>query len=157
SGVGQSPCIMSSRCGLRLSDSRTSRNSNGVAKPIVCAELADNPGWEGSRCNWRPRSRCRKMGKQLAFVGELMNPIVLRDPDEARHFLLQGLWFQRAIHPGVATVSRALNWALTIADAGQPLPPTGFVADLGHVAFGLDRERRTRRDAVQIPGLPPNF
>src|SRR3954464_6209124 len=86
-----------------------------------------------------------------------MDPIVLRDPEEARRFLLQGLWFQRAMHPGAATVPHALEWALIIADAGQPLPPTGVVADLGHVALGRDRESRSRKDPVQIPGIPPSL
>ena len=32
-----------------------------------------------------------------------------------------------------------LEWALEIASSGDPLPPVGFVADIGAAAFGLDR------------------
>ena len=38
---------------------------------------------------------------------------------------------------------------------GQPLPPVGVVADLGHAAFGADRDARAPREPVVIPGLPP--
>jgi hypothetical protein len=86
-----------------------------------------------------------------------MDPVILRDPEAARQFLLQGLWFQRAMHPGVATVPHALEWSLAIADAGQPLPPVGFVADLGHVALGKDREGRAHKESVTLPGVPPGL
>src|SRR5437763_11268629 len=76
----------------------------------------------------------------------------LRDPDEARKFLLQGLWLQRAVPPAAGTVRPALEWALEVASAGNPLPPVGFVADVGLVAFGQDREARPR-DALPVPGL----
>ncbi len=85
-----------------------------------------------------------------------MSVIVLRDPDEAQRFLLQGLWFQRAVPPVAGTVKSALEWALEIAAGGQPLPPTGIVADFGHAAYGSDREARPR-DHIQIPGLPPGL
>jgi hypothetical protein len=81
----------------------------------------------------------------------------LRDLDEARRFLLQGLWLQRVLPPSPATVRAALEWCLEIASAGQPLPPTGFVADAGHVAFGLDWEARVRREDRPVPGVPPGL
>jgi len=59
----------------------------------------------------------------------------LRDPDAARRFLLQGLWMQRLRPPVVETVQRVLEWALEIASGGGPLPPLGFVADVGHLAL----------------------
>ena len=65
-----------------------------------------------------------------------MAPIILRDPDEARQYLLQGLWLQKALYPNAASATNALTWSLVITDTGQPLPPTGFVADLGHLAPG---------------------
>jgi hypothetical protein len=86
-----------------------------------------------------------------------MDPIILRDQDAARQYLLQGLWFQRAVHPAAATVIHALEWSLTIADAGQPLPPPGFVADIGHAALGIDRENKSPKDAAIIPGWPPGI
>lgn len=84
-----------------------------------------------------------------------MNVVILRDPDEAQRFLVQGLWLQRAVPPAAGTVRHTLEWALEVAAGGQPLPPVGVVADLGHAAFGADRDARTSREPVTIPGLPP--
>jgi hypothetical protein len=84
-----------------------------------------------------------------------MNVVILRDPDEAQRFLLQGLWLQRAVPPTAATVRHVLEWALEITGGGQPLPPVGVVADLGHAAFGADQDARASREAVSLPGLPP--
>lgn len=85
-----------------------------------------------------------------------MNSYELRNLDEARHFLLQGLWWQRVVAPAKENVKEALEWAMEIASSGNPLPPVGFVADLGHVAFGLDWEGRENRQALAIPSLPMN-
>lgn len=82
-----------------------------------------------------------------------MNSHEVRDLDEARRFVLQGLWWQRVMPPSAETVRPALEWALEIASAGQPLPPLGFIADLGHVAFGMDWDAR-QRNARVIPALP---
>src|SRR5438874_277445 len=81
----------------------------------------------------------------------------LRDSDEARRFLAQGLWWQRVLPPSAGMVRQVLEWALEAASAGQPLPPVGFVADLGHVAFGLDWELRPGREPPAVPGLPINL
>jgi vWA domain found in the FtsH ternary systems/N-terminal helical region fused to the FtsH ternary system vWA domain len=86
-----------------------------------------------------------------------MDIVILRDPESAQRYLLQGLWLQRAIAPSAGAVKPALEWALEIAGGGQPLPPVGFVADLGHAAFGADREVRAPRDLTTIPGLPPGL
>lgn len=86
-----------------------------------------------------------------------MNVVVLRDPDEAQRFLLQGLWLQRAVPPSASNVKHVLEWSLEIAAGGQPLPPVGVVADLGHVALGSDRDTRSPREPVVIPGLPPTL
>jgi hypothetical protein len=82
-----------------------------------------------------------------------MSRYELRDSDEARRFLLQGLWWQRVLPPSPAHVRAALEWALEIASSGQDLPPTGFLADLGHVAFGQDQEVPAIREAPP-PQLP---
>jgi hypothetical protein len=81
----------------------------------------------------------------------------LRDLEEARLFLLQGLWWQRVMPPAPALVRPALEWMLEIASAGQPLPAPGFVADLGHAAFGHDWEARSSRQHAAIPALPSNL
>jgi hypothetical protein len=83
-----------------------------------------------------------------------MDAIELRNLDDARKYLLQGLWQQRTVAPSAATVRPALEWALEIAAGGDPLPPVGFVADLGQAAFSLDRGGRAGREAVWIPGMP---
>jgi len=92
------------------------------------------------------------------YNGEVMTDTYeLRDSDEARRFLAQGLWWQRVLPPSAGTVRPVLEWALEAASAGQPLPPVGFVADLGHVAFGLDWELRPGREPPAVPGLPINL
>jgi len=84
-----------------------------------------------------------------------MNVVILRDADEAQRFLLQGLWLQRTVPPVGSTVKHILEWTLEIAAGGQPLPPIGVVADLGHAAYGADRDARAPREHLALPGLPP--
>jgi hypothetical protein len=83
-----------------------------------------------------------------------MDPVELRDLDAARQFVLQGLRLQRAVPVTTASVRTALEWALTVAASGQPLPSVGFVADLGHVLLGADREFRPSRSTAESVGLP---
>src|SRR5947209_5271947 len=83
-----------------------------------------------------------------------MNAIELRDLDQARRFLVQGLWLQRVVPPVPDTVKPVLDWALEAAGQGLPLPPLGFLADLGHTAFRLDLESRPGREAALVEGLP---
>jgi hypothetical protein len=78
----------------------------------------------------------------------------LRDLDLARTFMVQGVRLQQVVSPSPAALGRALGWALEIAAAGQPLPPPGFVADLGHSAFGLDLTQRRDREGSPGSGLP---
>lgn len=78
----------------------------------------------------------------------------LRDLDAAKRYVLEGLWLQRAVQPTAATVRPALEWAMEIASSGHPLPPAGFVADVGHIAFGADAEYRMK-DPLHVPGWPP--
>ncbi len=85
-----------------------------------------------------------------------MNDYELRDADEARVFLIQGLLWQSVIPPGKANVKQPLEWAMEIASRGDPLPPIGFLADLGHIAFGLDWEGREVRDSLSLAALPIN-
>ena len=83
-----------------------------------------------------------------------MEPIELRDLDAARRYILEGLWLQRAVKPTAKTVRPALEWAMEIASGGHPLPPIGFVADVGHVAFGVDADQRMK-EPVPVAGWPP--
>jgi vWA domain found in the FtsH ternary systems/N-terminal helical region fused to the FtsH ternary system vWA domain len=99
------------------------------------------------------------MNGESGYTGTLepMNSYELRDLAEARQFLLQGLWWQRVAPPGKGNVREALEWAMEIASSGQPLPPIGFVADLGHVAFGMDWEGRDSHNTLSVPALPINL
>src|SRR5262245_26853705 len=88
---------------------------------------------------------------------DLMKVEILRDPEQTQRFLLQGLWFQRAVAPSGTTVKQILEWALEITAGGQPLLPLGVIADLGHAAFGADLDARVSRELPIIPGLPPTL
>jgi hypothetical protein len=80
----------------------------------------------------------------------------IRDSSDARRFLYQGLWWQRVQPPAAATVRPILSWVKEVAAGGQPLPPVGFLADLGHLAIGEDQESRVGREGVMVPALPSN-
>ncbi len=77
----------------------------------------------------------------------------MRDLETARRYIQEGLWLQRAINPNASTVRSTLEWAMEIASSGQPLPPIGFVADVGHIALGADVEHRLK-ESLHIPGWP---
>ena len=85
-----------------------------------------------------------------------MEPIEIRDLHEARRYVAEGLWLQRAVAPAPETVRPALEWAMEIASEGQPLPPIGFIADVGHIALGADVEIK-RKLPLAIRGLPPGW
>jgi hypothetical protein len=78
--------------------------------------------------------------------------------DEARRFVHQGLWMQRRLIPPSASHVRAiLEWSLEIASAGAPLPPIGFVADIGLEVFDMARgEQRTPQQGATF-GLAPTL
>lgn len=82
-----------------------------------------------------------------------MDVVELRNLDEARDYIVQGLWLQRVVNPAPTLVRYALEWALEIASQGHPLSPVGFVADLGNHIYGLDRGRQTK-DHPEVPGWP---
>src|SRR5688572_26553834 len=83
-----------------------------------------------------------------------MTIYAVRDGDEARRFVYQGLWLQRVMAPTAATVVPTRQWALEVASEATPLPPLGFIADLGHAAFGMDWEGRTHRTPFDFHNLP---
>jgi hypothetical protein len=86
-----------------------------------------------------------------------MATYTIRDPTEARRFVQQGLWWQRVVAPTAGRVCAVLEWARELASGGEPLPPPGFVADLGHLALGVGDE--PRRPAARAPEgrLPINL
>jgi hypothetical protein len=81
----------------------------------------------------------------------------LRDSVRARQFLLQGLWWQRVQQPCAATVRTILGWVKEVVSGGQPLPPVGFLADLGFLSLGEDLDPRPGRDAPNLASLPINL
>ena len=81
-----------------------------------------------------------------------MEPIELRDLDLARRYVVEGLWLQRAVKPAASTVRSILEWAMEVASGGHPLPPVGFIADVGHIAFGADAEHR-QKESLQVARL----
>jgi hypothetical protein len=52
-------------------------------------------------------------------------------------------------------VAPALEWALEIAAHGCPLPPIGFVADIGHLALGQEAGARPSRENTSTGGAFP--
>jgi hypothetical protein len=86
-----------------------------------------------------------------------MRTYEIRDLDQARRFVVQGLWWQRVLPPQAGTVREVLEWAKELASLGHPLPPVGFLADVGHIAFVMDWEGRAPRDAAAVPALPVNL
>ncbi len=79
----------------------------------------------------------------------------LRDPGEARRFLLQGLWFQCVLPPAAAGVRPALALALEMSAAGYPLLPVGCIADVGNAAVNVNSH--TTRALIPLPGVPANL
>lgn len=72
-------------------------------------------------------------------VWPTMSSYEIRDPDDARQQILQGLLLSRCAPLSEARVTAALTWAMEIVSDGSPLPPLGFIADVGHVALGALR------------------
>src|SRR5262245_31788382 len=86
-----------------------------------------------------------------------MSTHVLRDLDQARKFILQGLLLQRRLVPPPPEIVRTvMEWALEIASGGEPLPPVGLVADVGVETFDMARGQPARGQAAQV-GLPPTL
>ena len=89
-----------------------------------------------------------------------MSRYELRDTEEARRFVLQGLWWQRVLPPRPSSVRPTLEWALEIASLGLDLPPIGFLADLGHVALGEPAALTAGTPVGEVhpaPALPINL
>ena len=78
----------------------------------------------------------------------------IRDPAEARRFLAQGLWLQRVSRPSASTVASALRWSTELASGGEPIPPVGFVADLGNIALSGFHDLTRVGVFPEVPGWP---
>jgi len=75
----------------------------------------------------------------------------IRDPVQARIYVLQGLWLPRAFAPHPKWVKASLSWAFETLSEGYPVPPLGLIADIGYAALtphgGLNQRLR------EIPGF----
>ncbi len=81
----------------------------------------------------------------------------IHEAAEARRFLAQGLWLQRVSAPVASAVGPALRWAMEVVSSGDPLPPVGVVADVGHLVLGTDHDAEaspTRHGPREVPGWP---
>ena len=82
-----------------------------------------------------------------------MSVTEIRDSEEARRYILQGLWMQRVVAVDGESMSLAVSWLMEIASADEPIPPSGFVADVGQLILGSDDIRRDtdgRRDLLPV-------
>jgi hypothetical protein len=77
----------------------------------------------------------------------------IRQANDARQYVMQGLHLQCFLHPAPGTVREILEWSLEIASAGHPLPPLGFLADLAHMALGKPGRQHDGLARAQVPGL----
>jgi hypothetical protein len=73
-------------------------------------------------------------------MNDLPNIYEIRDPVEARQHVLQSLWLSRIVPPTQNNVPLTLRWCRQILRDGSPLPPIGFVADMGNIAIGAIRD-----------------
>jgi hypothetical protein len=76
----------------------------------------------------------------------------LRDPETARTYCEQSLWLMRVMAPKVEVVEPVLAWALEVLGTGAPLPPLGFLADVGHLLF--EPGAALRHESLALPGWP---
>jgi hypothetical protein len=80
----------------------------------------------------------------------------LRDSEQTRQYVLAGLWLSRTHAPAAATVPAVLEWLLLLAGEGLPVPPIGFLADLGFLALGT-HEAPPPLAARDVPGVDPGL
>lgn len=73
-----------------------------------------------------------------------MGIVELRNLEDSRQYILQGLWFQRVATPSAARLKTILEWVLEILSHGHALLPSGFIADMGHIALGHDARNESR-------------
>ncbi|MCZ2341507.1 MAG: hypothetical protein LC104_06885, partial [Bacteroidales bacterium] len=100
------------------------------------------------------------IGKLRRFLqpaqGFCMEFVEIRDQTLARNYILQGLWFARAVPLTPVSVRATLEWCFEVASGGHALPPIAFVADVGGLVFGTDRsslERHSSRVTEWLPTL----
>lgn len=75
-----------------------------------------------------------------------MSVTEMRDSADARRYLLQGLLAQRLGRFNDESVMETLRWASELAANDEPIPPLGFVADVGQLVLAADVPSRQRND-----------
>ncbi|MFK8114973.1 MAG: hypothetical protein AB8B91_22410 [Rubripirellula sp.] len=83
-----------------------------------------------------------------------MSNYEIRDPDEARLHILQSLWLSRCVPMTAERAVQALQWSMEVVSDGSPLPPLGYVADVGYVAFGSLRSNDLT-ESQTVTGFDP--
>lgn len=81
----------------------------------------------------------------------------LRDPDQTRRLLVQGVWLSRVRPPSAATLRTTIRYALEVVSAGHPMPPPGFIADLGNLLFDTEWATRSQRELPTLPNVSPSL
>jgi hypothetical protein len=89
-------------------------------------------------------------------VSPTPNTLELRNSEQTRQYVLAGLWLSRTHAPAAATVPALLEWLLILAGEGLPVPPVGFLADLGFLALGA-REAPPPLAARDVLGVDPGL
>ncbi len=84
-------------------------------------------------------------------------PIEIRDSQAAERFLLLSLPLQSVRPLTRETVPTVLAWCLEAAVEGVPLPPVGFIADLGHLAFPAFADDHAKRSGETTSWLPSSL
>jgi vWA domain found in the FtsH ternary systems/N-terminal helical region fused to the FtsH ternary system vWA domain len=80
----------------------------------------------------------------------------IRDPNLTRRHVLAGLWLSRVGAPGPESVPAVLEWLLCLASEGHPAPPSGFLADVGWLAFGA-HDAAPLLPARELPEIEPGL
>ncbi|MCR9201544.1 MAG: hypothetical protein NXI04_23115 [Planctomycetaceae bacterium] len=77
----------------------------------------------------------------------------LRDSDQARTWLMQGVWLQRLAPVNVESVGAPLACALALAATDEPIPPLGFIADvirLVESSAAAERDRARHSSSLNL-------
>jgi len=80
--------------------------------------------------------------------------IELRDSDQARQFLLQGLWLSRLVPPTGESLESSLQLAAELLAVGDPLPPLGFLVDVGRLVSEAAHTHSDAEAAALESALP---
>lgn len=72
----------------------------------------------------------------------------LTSADDIQAYVLHGLCLMRSARWQPAIARPALQWILALASEGHPLPPPGFIADVGVIVTGMEGQLRGERNST---------